>query len=131
MKTRNQTFPFVAIYSSLTEVLTGRRLSSLGDSFVNFVYSLALSNKKGRPVGVKVKSSVLAEALKRAGLRSLVPSSVSSHTLADAAEALLLYGWVENCITLKDYVIMLEKNEDPVEGFRVLLQRIRSQIKIP
>ena len=54
---------------NLNEVLIDHALASLGDSYVNFVYSLAISNRRGSPLGTKVKGSVLAEALRKAGLR--------------------------------------------------------------
>lgn len=42
---------FVKTHRNLTEVLTGHKLASLGDAYVNFAYSLALSNRTGRPTG--------------------------------------------------------------------------------
>lgn len=105
-------------------------MAALGDAFVNFVYSLALSRNKGRPEGKKVKGSILAEALRRAGLREYVPSSVSSHMLADAAEALLVYAWLNNCLALEEGVATLEKNQDLTEGLSQLLQTARKRIRL-
>jgi hypothetical protein len=105
-------------------------LAALGDAFVNFVYSLALSREKGHPEGKKVKGSILAEALRRAKLREYVPSSVSSHMLADAAEALLVYAWLNNCLTLEESVATLEKNQDVIEGSSQLLQTVRKRIRL-
>jgi hypothetical protein len=130
LKKQTRTFSFVQDKKNLSEVLTDHDLASLGDAFANFVYSLALSNKKGKPTGKKAKGTLLAEALRRAGLRSCVPSSVSSHGLADAAEALLVYAWLHDCITLEESVAMLEKNDDTVEGFAQLLEKIKSRIKL-
>ena len=79
---------FLVPYKSLTEVLEDHKLASLGDTYINFVYSLTLSQKNKKPIGVKVKGSILAEALRRAGLREHVSSSMSCHDLADAVEAL-------------------------------------------
>jgi hypothetical protein len=76
-----------------------------------------------------VKGSILAEALRRAGLREHVPSSVSSHVLADAAEALLVYAWLHNYLTMEKSVATLEKNEDLTEGLSQLLQTARKRIK--
>jgi hypothetical protein len=42
---------FVKTHRNLTEVLTDHKLASLGDAYVNFAYSLALSNRTGRPTG--------------------------------------------------------------------------------
>ncbi len=66
---------------NLNEVLIDHALASLGDSYVNFVYSLAISNRKGSLLGTKVKGSVLAEALRKAGLRESLPSGMLRHGL--------------------------------------------------
>lgn len=117
-------FSFMKTYKTLTEVLIDHKLASLGDAYVNFAYSLALSNKKGKPSGAKVKGYVLAEALKRSGVREHLPARITRHAMADAAEALLIYAWLNNYITLEDTVAILEENDDPVEGFGQLLTAI-------
>lgn len=60
-------FTFQTVRGSLAEVLADRDLASLGDAFVNFAYSLALSSRRRKPLGVRVKGSVLAEGLRRLG----------------------------------------------------------------
>lgn len=120
--------PFTKPYKSLTEVLTDHKLAALGDAYINFAYSLALSMKKGRPSGAKVKGSVLAEAFKKAGLRGRMPSRVSSHMLADAAEALIVYAWLYGHMPLHECVSILRKSENSVEGFTHLLSAIRDRI---
>ena len=114
-------FTFVSRYKNLSEVLVDQKLASLGDSFVNFVYSLALSRRKGEPAGAKVDSRVLSEALKKAGLRKLLPSRTDRHLQADAAEALIVYAWTKNILTVEEGVNVLEQHDDPVEGFCALL----------
>ncbi len=129
MNKYNKTFYFLNTHRNLTEVLTDHKLASLGDAFINFVYSLALSNKKGQPSGEKVKGHVLAEALKKAGLRKHMPSRITRHMLADAAEALVVYGWLHHYITLEESIETLEKTEDLVEGLSQLLRMISDRIK--
>jgi hypothetical protein len=124
MKTKNRILSSTKEHDSLTAVLTDHKLAALGDAFINFAYSLALSNKRGVPSGGKVKGSLLAEGLRRAGLRPYIPSRVSSHMLADAAEALIVYAWLRDSITLGESVALLEKNEDLAEGLRELLEKI-------
>ncbi|MCW3994326.1 MAG: hypothetical protein NWE85_07175 [Candidatus Bathyarchaeota archaeon] len=109
--------------------MTDHKLASLGDAFINLVYSLALSNKKGQASGVKVKGHVLAEAIKKAGLRKHMPSRITRHMLADAAEALVVYGWLHHYITLEETMETLEKTEDLVEGLSQLLRTISDRIK--
>ena len=129
MKQHPKAFSFIETHKSIAEVLTNHGLASLGDTYVNFAYSLALSNRKGKPSGEKVKGSILAEALKKAGLREYMPSRTTRHMLADAAEALIVYAWLHSCITLEDCVATLVKTKDPVEGFRQLLSAARSRAK--
>lgn len=129
MKKRVGTFSFIKTHENITEVLTNHKLASLGDAYINFVYSLALSNRKGQPSGAKVKGTVLAEAIKKAGLREYLPSRMTRHMLADAAEALIVYAWLHNCITLEESVATLEKTDDPIDGFSQLLATIKTRAK--
>jgi len=130
LKRRYRAFSFKKSPRNLADVLTDHKLASLGDAYINFAYSLALSNKKGEPIGAKVKGNVLAEALKKAGLREHMPARMSRHMLADAAEALIVYAWLHNYITLEESAETLEKPDDPVEGFGKLLTTIKSRIKL-
>ena len=129
MKKSVETFSFIKTHENITEVLTNHKLASLGDAYINLVYSLALSNRKGQPSGAKVKGTVLAEALKKAGLREYLPSRMTRHMLADAAEALIVYAWLHNCITLEESVVTLEKTDDPIDGFSQLLATIKNRAK--
>jgi len=129
LKKRVGTFSFIKTHGNVTEVLTNHKLASLGDAYINLVYSLALSNRKGQPSGAKVKGTVLAEAIKKAGLREYLPSRMTRHMLADAAEALIVYAWLHNCITLEESVATLEKTDDPIDGFSQLLATIKNRAK--
>lgn len=129
MRKNNRTIHFLKTYRNLTEVLTDHKLASLGDAFINFTYSLALSKKKDQPSGTKVKGRVLAEALKKAGLRKHMPSRVTRHMLADAAEALVVYAWLHQYITLEECTEKLEKTDDLVDGLSQLLLTIKDRIK--
>lgn len=129
MKKRGKAFSFTKTHGTMTEVLTDHKLASLGDTYINFAYSLALSNRRGKPSGAKVKGNVLAEALKKARLREHMPSRMTRHMLADAAEALIVYAWLHNYITFEESVEILEKAEDSVEGFSQLLVTIKGRIK--
>jgi hypothetical protein len=124
----DRSFSFTKPYRSLTEVLTDHKLAALGDAYINFTYSLALSMKKGKPHGAKVKGTVLAEAFKKAGLRRHMPSRISSHMLADAAEALIVYAWLYGYMPLDECVAILRNSKDSVEGFTQLLSTIRDRI---
>lgn len=129
MKNYERIFSFIKTYKSLKEVLIDHDLASLGDAYINFVYSLALSNKRKKASGAKVKGRALAEALRKAGLREYLPSRMTSHVLADAAEALIVYGWLCNCIKLEESVATLEKSDDLVDALTQLLTTIKNRIK--
>jgi hypothetical protein len=129
LKKDKTSLTFVKEHNSLAEVLTDHSLASLGDTYVNFAYSLALSNRRGKPSGTKVKGSILAEALKKAELREYLPSRMTRHMLADAAEALIVYAWLHDFVSLEESIVMLEKTGDPVDGFSQLLAKIKSRVK--
>jgi hypothetical protein len=111
-------------YEKISEVLNDSELASLGDTFINFIYAVARSIIKGKPLGGKVRGSILAAALKKAGLREYLPSRMSKHSLANASEAFVVYAWLKKYITLKESVYILTKNKDPVNGFTELLKKI-------
>ncbi|MBS7616438.1 hypothetical protein KEJ45_04495 [Candidatus Bathyarchaeota archaeon] len=127
-KIENKIFSFAETHKGLTDVLLDHKLASLGDAYVNFVYSLALSEKKGQPFGAKVRGSTLSEALKKAGLRTHMPSRVTSHMLADAAEALIVYAWLHKSVTIEECVKILREAENFIEGFACLLLTVLDRI---
>jgi len=129
LKSHGKTAGFVKAHRSLSEVLTDHELASLGDAYINFAYALALSNRKGKPLGAKVKGTILAEALKRAGLREHLPARMSRHMLADAAEALIVYGWLNSYVTLEESVSTLMEFANSVEGLTQLLVKIKNRVK--
>jgi hypothetical protein len=123
-------YTFTKPYKNLTQILTDHKLASLGDAYVNFAYSLALSNRNNEPSGTKVRGSTLAAAIKKTGLRNHLPSRMTRHMMADAAEALIVYAWLNNHITLEETTNILEKTDDPVEGFCQLLTKIKNRTKL-
>ena len=121
---------FLKNYASLSQVLTDEPLAALGDAYVNFVYSLALSKRTGKPRGKKVKGAPLAEAVRKAGLRESLPTRIDKHTISDAAEALLVYAWLSNFITLEESVEALEKTDDLEEGLTRLLLIAKEKVRL-
>ena len=98
---------------------------------MNFAHSLALSNRRRKPLGARVKGSVLAEALRKAGLSDRLGSSMSRHALADAAEAMIVYAWLNGCLTLNESVAIMRKGEDAVEGMSTLLATAKKRVTFP
>jgi hypothetical protein len=124
-------FAFQTVRGSLAEVLADRDLASLGDAYVNFVDSLALSNRREKPLGVRVRGTVLAEALRRAGLRNCLGSGMTRHALADAAEALLVYAWLNGYVTMDECVAVMGTAGDAVEGLSLLLAIVKKRVTFP
>jgi len=123
-------FPFVPQYESLSEVLMDQKLASLGDAYVNFLYSLVLSKKNGEPTGTKVKGRLLADAFEKAELRKFLPSRIDRHKKADAAEALIVYAWLRGSMTMEEGLKILEQNGDRVEAFSLLLLTAKRKIDL-
>jgi len=116
---------------TLQEILSNKKLASLGDSYVNLIFSLALSKSKGEPMGVRVKSRILADALKMAELRNILPRRTDTHTQADASEAFIVYAWLHGIVSLKESVETIEgKVEAPVEAFSGLLNKIKERMGV-
>jgi len=106
-----------------------RELAALGDAYVNFIFSLASSRKLNRPTGSKVKSEILANALRKANLRESLPSRFDRHRQADAVEALIIYAWLKGIFTTEECVTIVEKEVQPDEGFSALIQGILGRVK--
>lgn len=123
-------FPFITRYSKISDILSDKDLASLGDAYINFVYSLALSRITGKPIGRKIGSNILSLALKKAGIRSLLPPRTDRHRQADAAEALIIFGWLSGAISIKETLDMLVKNGDIVDNLCAVLKLILERSKI-
>ena len=87
---------------------TDKGLAKFGDSLVNFVFSLALSEYLDRPTGERVPNASLAMALERSGLRHVVPPRTDKHGKGDIAEAIFAYAWLEGKITVEEAVEILK-----------------------
>ncbi len=119
---------FLKEYDNLTQILTDKSLAALGDAYINFAYSLAVSKKIRKPYGKKVKGTPLAEAIRKTGLRDFLSTRIDKHVLSDAAEALLVYAWLNELITLEETVTVLEKNSLE-KGLIDLLLKAKEKIK--
>ena len=110
-----------------------QNLSSLGDSFTNFIYSVALSNYLKKPVGKKVSNRSLALALKEAGLREKLGSRKNFHTLGNYAEDIIFRAWAGGKITLEECIRVLQGNlgEGEVKAFAELLREIKCREGLP
>lgn len=64
-------------------------------------------------------------------MRDELPSRMSTHSLADAAEALLVYAWLSDRIGLEESVQIITKEKDPSEGLVRLLKLIKERTTFP
>lgn len=114
-------------------------LSGIGDNFVNFVYSLALSNTQKKPMGKKVSNYVLSKALVKSGVRNRAKRRLKGHEMADFVEGIIFYAWVKRLITIEKCVEMLQKNlkrsddyyelrEVSIDAFAELLKFLEKEI---
>ena len=114
---------------SLNQIMLNKSLASFGDALVNFIYSLALSEKNLELTGAKVKSQVLAEALKRVGLRKHLPNRSDRHSQGDAAEAFIAYAWLQDGFNLEEATTLISTHVDePVEAFSKFLELIKKRL---
>jgi len=123
-------FNFSLKHESLSAILLDRDLAALGDAYVNLLYSLALSNRRHKPIGRKVDSSILAVSVRKAGLRAMLPSRTDRHKQADAAEALIVYSWLKGVVSLDEATRILEKEENMEEAFSVLLRTVVDRLRM-
>jgi len=112
---------------ALREIMLDRGLASLGDALLNFAFSLALSLEEGRPTGKRLDNRFLAEALRASGLRREAPRRMDKHELADAAEAILAYGWLMGLVGFWDIVEAL-RDEDSIRNLSELIKRIANNL---
>ena len=130
--------------NNLNEIMQDKGFAALGDTFVNFIYSLAKSKVVGKPLGGRVQGKVLVEAIKNSGLRdSSLPKRLSSHALSNAVEALLVYCWLHNLFSLEEFVSILSseinvenlitrerERREAVKAFTFLLGKIKERLTI-
>ncbi|RLF61054.1 MAG: hypothetical protein DRN25_01255 [Thermoplasmata archaeon] len=101
-------------------------LSGIGDTLVNFVYSLAFFKARNVATSKRVSNDVLYRAVINSGLRDRIGSRKDKHEVADFAEGLIFYAWRKKIISIEECVEILVKNiDDEVEAFTNLLEMIR------
>jgi len=101
----------------LQRILTDKDLAKLGDAYVNFIYSLVLTEIEGKPTGIKVSDRILAGAAKKSGLKDLLAKRTRRDDIANAVEALIVYVWREELMRTEEAIDILKKNPDPCTSF--------------
>lgn len=113
------------------QILKNRRLARLGDAYVNFLFSLALTKASGIPVGVKVSDRILFEAAKNSGIRPLLPRRIKRGEVANVIEALVVDSWMKKSLELNEMVDIISKNSDNLteaatQLVKSILERMRN-----
>ncbi len=123
---------------------TDKGLAKIGDGIVNLTYSVAKSiylTKKSSTksvirTGMKVSKTILSNALKNANMRNFAKNRADAHDIADTAEALVAYVWINKKMTLQEIIDLLESNlssdllnrkeeiTSATEAFTVLLKKM-------
>ena len=127
---------------------TDKGLAKIGDGIVNLTYSVAKSivltrnskNNNSIRTGLKVSKTILAKALKDAGMKKFSKSRADAHDLADTVEALVAYIWLIKKMTIEDIVNFLvsslsgnltlrsEEIKNATIAFRKLLNEIEKYL---
>jgi hypothetical protein len=116
----------------LRQIMRDKQLASLGDAYVNFVYSLALTRVNGYPQGTKVSDKVLAEALRMAGLRDHLGTRVAKKDMANASEAILAEAYRRNLLSIEESVqVIAQQGEIPAAGLSDLLKLAAGKLQNP
>jgi hypothetical protein len=100
-------------------------LSKIGDPLTNLLFSLALSNVRGRPVGRKVSNTVLSEALSNTKLRELAGSRMTRGDLGDYVEGLIFQKWADGRVSMDEAVsILADRLSSDSEGTQLKFESI-------
>ncbi|MEE9594793.1 MAG: ribonuclease III family protein [Candidatus Hydrothermarchaeales archaeon] len=92
-------------------------LASIGDSFVNLIYSLAVSKTIGKPVGKRASNHVLSQSLLKSGLREKAGRRLDKGAMADYVEAMIVQAWINGEIEMHECVSILSSHlVDPETG---------------
>jgi len=109
--------------SGLFEVISDKGLARLGDSYLNFLYSMALSEAEGKPTGARLKDRTLVEVAKATGIRSMLPNRTPKGRVADSIEALIVYTLLRGMLKFEDMMeVFRRKLYDPVSSLEEIVR---------
>ena len=115
----------------LNSILSDKNLAKLGDSYINFLYSIALTIIHGVPKGVKVSDKILSEAAKESGVRDLLPKRTPRGRVADAMESLIVYSFIMGYMEFDEMIhILVEARDSPNEGFAKIAKKALRRLNL-
>jgi hypothetical protein len=107
------------------EILQNPKLARLGDAYVNFLLSLALTQFTGTPAGIKVSDKILFEAAKKSGIRTLLPRRMKRGQIANVVEAMIVDSWLKKSLSLEEMLqIMMNDLDNLPNAITRLLKEI-------
>jgi hypothetical protein len=130
-------------WTTLQSFLAIKGHSKLGDSLVNFIYSLAKSSVSDTPTGTKVSDFILSQAYRTSEWRNNTEIILRGDKgrLADQVEALILFFWIYEVVTIDELTSSLINDLDPnklhhpreekqvaINAFRTLLNTLYFKI---
>jgi hypothetical protein len=122
------------------EAFRDQKLAKLGDALLNLIYSLSLSQIRGRADGGKIANRVLARAMDESRHRSLVPKGSDKHIRGDLVEAIFAYAWLRGFLDIRECADHLaggidadgvRGEEELSVGLAGLIDRILTDLGIP
>jgi hypothetical protein len=117
--------------NELREVLDNPKLARLGDAYINFLLSLALTEATGSPVGIKVSDKTLFEAAKKSGIRAFLPRRMKRGEVANVVEALIVHSWLKKSFSIDEMIQILSTHLDNMpDAVAKLLIEITSDTKL-
>ena len=85
-------------------ILRDKTLAKIGDSLINFLYSVAKSVVTGEFCGEKVSDKALAAALRETPLKNKTRPRSTVNEQADVVEAFCAYLWIKQLISFEEMV---------------------------
>jgi len=94
-------------HDSVEQIMNDKGLAKIGDTLVNFIYSLSKSIVIGSSTGEKVRDSILARAIRQTSIYERIGHRTDAGTAGDAYEAIVAYVWLTKRIQIDSIVDML------------------------
>lgn len=115
-------------FQLFTNFLYDPRNAALGDSLVNFIYSVAKTLVSSSFTGIKVPDYVMVDAYKESLLFTKIKLTGDRKKLGNVLESLLLAVWIYNLLTLDDLIQRLREELDP-KKFKNAIEERRTATK--
>jgi hypothetical protein len=91
-------------HEDLESVLNDKGLAQIGDNLVNLCYSIAKSMVLNEAMGVKVRDSVLARAIRSTKVYDYMRGRCDVGCAGDAYESVMAWLWMKEKITIESII---------------------------